>query len=183
MKRQLMWATAVMVATLAAACNGAQDSAGLSPTAPSAASGQAAGSGGLSLSGLTAAQAAELTTACGLGSGDRVTNGTPPAGGAPPGAITGGPGGLGPGDRVTNGTPPSGPPAAGTQLAIGGAVEGLSGSCPSATFSINGKTLRTNATTSFGSGSCSSLTNGARVGAMGTAQGDGSVVASCVAGL
>lgn len=152
MKRQLVWATALAVAGLAGACNSAQDSAGLSPTVPSANSAQASASS--SQAGLTPAEAGELSATCtAFGSGERVTNGTPPPGGAPPDATTGPPGGLGPGDRVTIGTPPPGP-TPGSTLAVGGLVNGLSGSCPAVTFSMNGTIVRTDSSTSFGSGLC-----------------------------
>jgi hypothetical protein len=61
-------------------------------------------------------------------------------------------------------------------------TEGLTGDCPAITFTIGEKTVRTNAATSFGS-SCTSLKNGERVVASGTPQSDGSIVATCVAGL
>jgi len=177
MKRRFVIATTLAVAAFAGACSSA-DSAGGSPTAASATGSQASAS---NQAGLTAAQSAALSAACGpLGTGDgTVTNGTPP-GTPPPGAVIGGPGGLGPGDTVTTGTPPSGPePDA--QLAVTGAVEGLAGSCPSISFTVHGKTVRTKATTAFGGGACSSLKSGDRIGAMGTFQADGSILASCVA--
>src|SRR5687768_12073412 len=67
MKRRLVWTTTIVVAALAAACNGAQGS-GQSPTAPSAVGGQ--GSADSSQGDLTSAQTAALTAACGaFGSG------------------------------------------------------------------------------------------------------------------
>src|SRR5262249_48462022 len=160
-----------------AACSGAQDSAGRSPTAPSASQASASNQ-----AGLTAAQSAALSAVCGpLGSGDgTVTSGTPPTGTPPPGAVIGGPGGLGPGGTVTIGTPPSGP-TRGAELANAGAAESLAGSCPSISFTVHGNGVRTNATTAFGRGSCSSLQSGDRIGAVGTLQADGSILASCVA--
>jgi hypothetical protein len=184
MKRRFVCGTTFVVAALAAACDRAPDSAGLGGTAPSAIGGQ-----GSAISGqgnLTAAQTAALTVACGaFGSGTVTTPGAPPPGTPPPGAIVAGPGDLGPvgsGGAVTTPGAPPGPPAAGTELAIGGTLDNLAGSCPLITFTISGKTVRTNATTSFGSGSCSLLKNSDRVGAVGTTQADGSIVASCVAG-
>jgi hypothetical protein len=163
-KQQLVWATAVAAAGLVAACSGAPEG----PTAPSAV-GSPAGSA------LTEAQTAAVTAECRFGSGNVVINpGAPPPAG-PPGT---------PGTPPTSGTSPggpAGPPPPGTQVALGGVLEARDGACPAVTLTISGKTVRTGSTTSFGSGSCSSLKIGDQVGAMGETQGDGSIIASCVA--
>lgn len=164
-KRHL--ATTIVVAAFMAACDDAPSLGGRSPTAPSANSSLA------SAEQLTQAEAAALSSACGFGSGDdgKVIHGTPPPPGAPPPDTVVGP---------PNNTP--GPPPTGAELAIAGDIESLTGSCPAITFAIGRNTVvRATATTSFGSGSCASLKSRARVGAMGTAQADGSILASCVA--
>ena len=173
-KHRLSWAAIIAAASLAAACNGSLDSA--SPTSPSASNPDL----GLA-SALSAAQATALAATCGgsgTGAGDHARG---PAGTPPPGAITGGPGGLGPGDRVTNGTPPSSNPSPGNQLAVGGSVTQLAGTCPAISFIVNGKRVRTSADTSFGASSCGSLRTGDRIAAVGATQSDGSVLATCVA--
>jgi hypothetical protein len=167
MKREWVWATAITIAALSPACN-TTDSAGLSPTAPSASS----------PTDLSAEQTAELTEACAFGSGTvvLVPGPTPPVG-APGTPVTP------PTSGTSPGVAPSGPPAPGTQMALGGTIESQTGSCPAITLTIGGKAVRTTATTSFGSGSCSALKQGDQVGALGTAQADGTLAASCVAGF
>jgi hypothetical protein len=59
----------------------------------------------------------------------------------------------------------------------------VSGGCPSLTLTLGGMTVTTNTTTSFAGLSCGSIKSSDRVGAVGTTQADGSVAASCVAGL
>jgi len=63
---------------------------------------------------------------------------------------------------------------------IAGPVSGLSGSCVALTFTVAGKTVRTNNATRFENGSCSDVKNGVHVGVRGTAQQDGSLVADVV---
>ena len=170
-KPQLVWATTVAAATLVAACNGGPESAKQSPTAPSATETSA----GNATNALTETQAAALTASCRFGSGDVVITPGPPPPGESPGT---------PGTPPSGGTSPGGsprPPEPGTQLALGAVMERRAGDCPAITFTIGGRTIRTNVTTSFGGGSCAALENGDQVGAMGTAQADGSIVASCVA--
>jgi hypothetical protein len=64
---------------------------------------------------------------------------------------------------------------------FGGPIEGVSGSCPSITFTIHGQVVRTDGNTTFANGSCSSVETGGQAGVVGTAEADGSLVASCVA--
>jgi len=61
-----------------------------------------------------------------------------------------------------------------------GAVSGVSGTCPSITFTLAGKTIRTNASTEFKHGPCSSIASGDTVEVEGTLQTDGSVLAKKV---
>ena len=59
-----------------------------------------------------------------------------------------------------------------------GAVMNLSGSCPTVTFAVGDKTVAANASTVFEGGGCSAIANGVDVGARGTVQSDGSVLAA-----
>lgn len=61
-----------------------------------------------------------------------------------------------------------------------GAIAGLSGACPSITFTLAGRTFRTNASTEFKGGACSAIANGDTVEAEGTVQTDGAVLAKKV---
>jgi hypothetical protein len=173
-RTKFVYATLIAAASIAAACNQSDPSSPTSPTSREESSTSLT-------SGLTAAQTAELSVACGgFGTGDRITNGTPPTT-PPPARTISGPGpGVPEGPGLITG-PRTGAPQAGDQVALFGSVEGLGGSCPSLSFSINGKTVRTTGTTSFGRGACADLSAGSRAGAIGTAQADGSVSASCVA--
>jgi hypothetical protein len=117
------------------------------------------------------------------GGGIVVTAGSgPPPGAPPPPPITGGqsdgPVTSGPGDAGTHGTP-----AEGAQVVLVGQVDSVAGSCPSLTLTMGGVTVRTDATTSFSGAACDSIRGSDRIGAFGTNQADGSVAASCVAGL
>jgi hypothetical protein len=162
-KQPSVWASALVLAALTAACSGLESAAAL--TAPSAIERS-------TTSALTDTQAAALAQSCRVGSGDVViAPGTPPPAtspGTPPQA----------GSRPGEGP---GPTAPGTQVAVGGTVEDRAGDCPEITLRIGGRSVRIGAATSFGNGSCSSLGKGDLVGAMGSAQPDGSIVASCVA--
>jgi hypothetical protein len=64
--------------------------------------------------------------------------------------------------------------------AIMGTVSGLAGSCPALTFRLADKTIKTDASTAYGDGGCGDVKNGASAGAIGTAQADGSILASHV---
>lgn len=179
-KRRFVCAVSMVVAALTAACSEREDVASLSPTSPSISLGQTSAS--RHQEGFTVSYMPAQSEACGaFGSGDTFTIpvGPPPAGAplvdvvfAPAGRV-----GFGNGEIV--GAPPAAPPE-GATLAIGGAIDSVEGSCPLITFTIHGQTVRTDSGTSFG-GSCESLRGGERVRAMGTVQGDGSMVASCVA--
>jgi hypothetical protein len=61
-----------------------------------------------------------------------------------------------------------------------GAVSGLTGTCPSLTFTVQQTTVRTNSSTVFKDGPCTAITNGKRVEVEGTRQADGSIVATKV---
>jgi hypothetical protein len=65
-------------------------------------------------------------------------------------------------------------------IELDGRVSGLSGSCPSRTFTLEGRTIRTNGLTDFRRGNCSSLDNNDRVEVEGLLQADGSVLATRV---
>jgi Domain of unknown function (DUF5666) len=159
--KRLAWAIPIAVAAFGSACNGTQGS-GRSPAAPSAANGQGSAASG------AAAQAA--AQACGFGDAGNRTQGTPPPGSPPPNDH------QGPGGQAPNGPAPTG-----SQLALIGPAAGVAGSCPAISFTIAGNTVQTNAATSFATGSCSSVKTGTGVGIVGTAQTDGSILASCVA--
>lgn len=62
--------------------------------------------------------------------------------------------------------------------AVTGGVSALAGTCPVTTFVVERKTIKTDASTSFGDGGCVSIKEGLRVEVTGTAQSDGSVKAS-----
>lgn len=173
LKRQLVCAT-IAVAALAVACNDTPGSSALGPTGPSAPRSSPADTPG---AGLTAEQTAALAEACRFGSGTVVVS---PGSGTPPPPPAGAPGATSPSSGTSPGGP-AGPSAPGTSAALGGALESRAGSCPAITFTLNGKTVRTDAETSFGGGSCASIQNGSTVGVIGTVQGDGSIAASCVA--
>jgi hypothetical protein len=166
-RRFFVAAATVVVAVLAAACDSVQGSGSL--TAPSSTGSQASATVGQS--GLTGAPAAGVP-GCGAFDPGPVTTppgATPPSG--PPAGATPAPG------NQPEGTfyPPGSQPPGGL-----GTVSDISGSCPSVTFAINGKTVRTNASTSYAGGSCASLKNGARAAVMGAGQSDGSIAATCV---
>jgi hypothetical protein len=65
-------------------------------------------------------------------------------------------------------------------IELDGRVSSLTGSCPSLTFTLEGRTVRTNAQTDFRKGSCSKLENNDRVEVEGVPQADGSVLATRV---
>jgi Domain of unknown function (DUF5666) len=170
--RQFFRAVPLAVAILAAACNGTPGSAG-NPASPSS----SGSPGSQASSGLTAAQSAAAAAACGVQLGDdgsvTVTVGTPPPGAPPPHTVEG-----------PDPNPPSGPPPAGAQVMLGGSIEGVAGSCPSLSLTMHGTTVQTNRATTFGSGTtCASLKAGAHAAAFGTVQANGSLLASCIAGI
>ena len=67
-----------------------------------------------------------------------------------------------------------------TGTAVTGTINGLSGICPALTFTLEGKSIKTSAATNFGDGTCAGLRNGLRVGVVGAAQADGSLLATQV---
>lgn len=67
-----------------------------------------------------------------------------------------------------------------TATTVTGTVSALAGTCPSLSFSLGGKTVKTDASTSFGDGGCAAVKNGVTAGAQGTAQADGSILAKAV---
>lgn len=70
--------------------------------------------------------------------------------------------------------------APGGEFEIEGSVGGLSGSCPALSFGVNGFQVRTNASTTFESGTCAALKSGTKVQVKGTRGGDGVVTATTV---
>ena len=75
------------------------------------------------------------------------------------------------------------PPPPTTDVTLTGTVASLAGTCPSLTFTVDGTTVSTNASTTYGGGgTCSDIRNGDRRGVAGTRQNDGRVVARYVSG-
>lgn len=68
----------------------------------------------------------------------------------------------------------------GAVLDLEGTIAGLTGVCPVLSFTLADQGVRTDASTNFTGGSCSSLDNGREVDVVGTVQGDGAVLASSV---
>jgi hypothetical protein len=65
-------------------------------------------------------------------------------------------------------------------IKLDGRVSGLTGSCPSLTFTLQGRTIRTNAQTEFKKGNCGKLANNDQVDVEGVPQADGSILATKV---
>lgn len=65
-----------------------------------------------------------------------------------------------------------------TDTYVNGAVTGLSGACPSLTFTLSGTVVHTTASTTFNVEACSAVKNGDNLYAAGPKQGDGSVLAT-----
>ena len=63
---------------------------------------------------------------------------------------------------------------------IKGTVTGLSGTCPAVTFKLEGKTIRASAATAYGDRTCADVKNDVKVTVLGTAQADGSILATKV---
>lgn len=61
-----------------------------------------------------------------------------------------------------------------------GSVTGLSGTCPTISFTLGQTAVRTNADTRFDQGSCADVKNGVDAGAAGAKQSDGSITAARV---
>ena len=70
--------------------------------------------------------------------------------------------------------------APGGEFEIEGPIGGLSGSCPSVTFSVNAFVIHTSGATTFENGACSTLKNGVKVQVKGTRNADGSAAATRV---
>jgi hypothetical protein len=72
-------------------------------------------------------------------------------------------------------------PAGATPSAVArGLVSALAGTCPALTFTLGTTAVSTTSTTTFVGGACSALADGSQVGARGTRQPDGSIVADRV---
>jgi len=74
-----------------------------------------------------------------------------------------------------------GKPQPGTTWTGSGAAAGISGACPSISFTLKGLTVRSSASTAFSGVTCATLKNGTGVTATGTTQADGSVLATSIA--
>lgn len=61
---------------------------------------------------------------------------------------------------------------------VEGVVSNLSGNCPDFTFTLQGPTVKTAATTEFKHGPCAAVVNGARLKVKGERQADGSIKAT-----
>jgi hypothetical protein len=61
---------------------------------------------------------------------------------------------------------------------VEGAVSNVSGSCPSLTFVVSGKTIMTTASTQFKDSTCGSIAAGRRVEVKGTVQANGTILAT-----
>lgn len=68
----------------------------------------------------------------------------------------------------------------GGEFEISGSAGGVSGTCPTLTFGINGYSIRTTATTSFEGTTCAAMKSGTKVTVRGVSQADKSVVATSV---
>jgi cyanate lyase len=62
-------------------------------------------------------------------------------------------------------------------MELEGIVSGISGTCPTSTFTLSGRTVKTTAATEYAKGSCSDIKNGTRLDLKGLKQPDGSVTA------
>lgn len=68
----------------------------------------------------------------------------------------------------------------GGEVEIQGSAGGVSGTCPSLTFGINGYTIRTNGSTTFQGITCAAMKSGTKVTVKGISQADNSVLATLV---
>jgi hypothetical protein len=72
--------------------------------------------------------------------------------------------------------PPSEPPPGpGSEMQIRGVIDGLSGSCPTLSFRIEGRLVHTHSGTQFTNGACPSLRNGRGVTVKGTLMSDDTI--------
>jgi len=67
-----------------------------------------------------------------------------------------------------------------SQVKVDGTVSGLGGTCPTLTFTLDGKTIKTSAATSYSGGTCADVKNDAKIAVAGAAQADGSILAAQV---
>ncbi len=113
--------------------------------------------------------AAALATACSGGD----SSSTPPTSPATPAAATAnGSSGTTSADGSKTGTT--------TTAGVAGTISAFDGSCPTVTFKLEAKTIKTYAATSYVEKGCADLKNGVRVGVAGTTQADGSILAKQV---
>ena len=70
--------------------------------------------------------------------------------------------------------------ATGGEVEIQGSAGGVSGSCPTLSFSVNGYKITTNASTVFDGITCAAMKSGTKVTVKGTSQADNSVLATRV---
>ena len=77
------------------------------------------------------------------------------------------------GAATTTPKPPATPP-------VTGAVSGVTGSCPTLTFTLSGTTVHTTDKTVFEGGTCADVKEGARAGAMGPKDASGAITADRV---
>lgn len=72
------------------------------------------------------------------------------------------------------------PPVPAT-VSIAGTTHAVTGVCPTLSFTLEARTIRTNAATVFGGGTCANVTDAIKVEIVGQVQSDGSIVASKLA--
>jgi hypothetical protein len=65
-------------------------------------------------------------------------------------------------------------------VTVSGVISSLQGSCPTLTFVVAGRTVRTTSSTDFQGGACSSITDGDEVNVEGIEETDNSITASLV---
>jgi hypothetical protein len=70
--------------------------------------------------------------------------------------------------------------ASSEEIRIEGPVSQVSGTCPAITFRLSGRSVRTDAATQFVANRCDRVVNGQSVNVRGTAQSDGSLLATRV---
>ena len=66
------------------------------------------------------------------------------------------------------------------EVEISGSAGGVSGTCPTLTFGLNGYNIRTTAATMFDGMTCATMKSGMKVTVKGISQADNSVVATSV---
>ena len=73
--------------------------------------------------------------------------------------------------------PPVPVPVPSTTISVSGAVKSLSGTCPTVSFTLENRSIKTSTSTAFGDGGCAAIKNDVRVAVTGTIQADGSILA------